>query len=292
MNDEKKRWQEYRREVELELEAWLARRQQGTEPQDEVRAHLIACERQLVELDQVMEQAFHEEEEEKKKRRLRRWMAWAIWYDMEHHYRKARHQRSDTQDLIDVLGAADAPARIRDFAREFKDYIDALAKEDGSVPLMTAKQLCDTLLCPDLHSAEAFIALARQAELLLEQPAAALQCTDEQRQMLQGAVNISRIFCKGRLGQETLKRGDCSASAFEKAKEDVIFCKYVERLLLGSNDMQKRAEILCEINKSGGKSKMKDEACQSQPEEQKKVNIKPVEKNPLEPIMMKKSLEI
>lgn len=291
MNGEEKRWQEYRRGIEIELETWLARRKQGTEPKDEVQAHLIACERQLVELDQVMEQAFHEEEEEKKKRRLRRWMAWAMWYDMEHHYHKTRRHRRDSRDLIDVLSAADAPAAIRDFALEFKEYITALGQEDGSVPLMTAKQLCDTLLCPELHSAEVFIILARQAELLLEQPAGALQCTDEQRQMLQGAVNISRIFRKGRIGQDALQRGDCSESAFEKAKEDVIFCKYVEQLLLGSNDVQKRAEILCEMNRFGGKNKIKDEVCQNQPEEQQKVNIKPVEKKPLEPIM-KKSLEI
>lgn len=281
MNGEEKRWQEYRRQIELELEAWLARRQQEKEPQDETQAHLIACERQLVELDQVMEQALHEEEEEKKKRRLRRWMAWAIWYDMEHRHHKARHQRSDSQDLIDVLSAADAPAKIRDLAREFKEYIAALAQDDSSVPLMTATQLCDTLLCPELHSAGAFIVLARQAELLLAQPAAAQQCTDEQRQMLQGAVNISRIFRKGQIGQDVLQRGDCSDSALEKAKEDVILSKYVEKLLLGGNDVQKRAEILSDMNRSGGKNKMKDEVCQNQPEEENKVSIKPIEITPL-----------
>lgn len=282
MNDEEKRWREYRREVELELEAWLARRQQEAEPQEETQAHLIACERQLVELDQVLEQAFHEEEEEKKKRRLRRWMAWAIWYDMEHHYHKTRHHRKDSQELIDVLNAADAPARIRDFAREFKEYIANLAQEDSSVPLMTAPQLCEALLCPELRTAEVFITLARQAELLLDQPTAALQCTDEQQRMLQGAVKIGKIFRKGRIGQDALQRGDCSDSTLEKAKEDVIFCKYVEQLLLGSNDVQKRAEILFEMNKSGGRSKMKDQICQSQPIEQKKMSIKPIEKNPLE----------
>lgn len=281
MNGEEKRWQEYRRQIEIELGTWLARRQQGTEPQEEIQARLAECERQLVELDQILEQARHESEEEEKKRQLQRWMAWAIWYDMERHHHKTRYHRRSTTELVNALQVADAPARILDFAREFKEYLAAIkAQGDNSVPLLTATQLCNALLCSELRTAEVFLALARQAERLLAQPDA--QCTDEQLRLLQGAVKIGKIFRKGLAGLDILQHANGDESAYQKAKEDVIFSKYVEQILLGSNDVQKRAEILVGINGSGGRRKLKDGAGLNRPNAQKqKLPGKTIEKNPM-----------
>ncbi len=283
MNGEEKRWQEYRRQVEIELETWLARQQQGTESQDEIRAHLMECERQLAELDRVLEQARHEAEEEQRKRRLQRWMAWAIWYDMERHHHKTRYHRRSTPELVNALHVADAPTRILDFAREFKEFLATIkAQEDSTVPLLTATQLCNALLCSELRTAEVFLTIARQAERLLAQPDAQAQCTDEQMRLLQGAVKIGKIFRKGLAGQDILQHVDGDENAYEKAKEDVIFSKYVEQILLGSNDVQKRAEILVGMNGSGGKRKLMDGAGLSRPTAKKqKIPAKTIEKNPM-----------